>query len=168
MTLSDSDASGHSSLSPNSVSDSTTPVALNLDGHVVNLTVGSTLGGVEASFATSLATREYAIPSGTAASANAGTGTIVLGGDGAMWFGEQNGIGRVTTSGAITEFPMVQPQRLVLGPDGAVWFTTYYDSATGKTTRGRQEARARCIDAVIYAVIYNEHAAAPLKSRSSP
>jgi streptogramin lyase len=55
----------------------------------------------------------------------------MLGGDGAMWFGEQNGIGRSDANGNITEYPMVQPQQLVAGPDGAVWFTTYYDNATG-------------------------------------
>ena len=64
---------------------------------------------------------------------------IVLGPDGALWFTEyavngDNGaphtgskIGRITTEGAIAEFPLPvagsSPQAIVAGPDGALWFT---------------------------------------------
>jgi len=37
-----------------------------------------------------------------------------------------NGIGRITTAGAITEFPIGDPRgplRITAGPDGALWFT---------------------------------------------
>jgi sugar lactone lactonase YvrE len=134
VTLVDSDASGHSSISPNPVPDSTGPVNLVLDGKPVNLRIsaaGSLSAGI-AVFASSLATHEFTVPSGQTTASNGGTGSIVLGGDGAMWFGEQTGIGRVDVNGAITEYPMVQPQQMVRGADGAVWFTTFFDSSNGQ------------------------------------
>ena len=94
-----------------------------LDGKAVNarISTGPNTGNL---FATGVAAHEYNVPSGTYTSAYAGTGTIVLG-DGAMWFGEQDRIGRSDANGNITEYAMVQPLQLVAGPDGAVWFTTY-------------------------------------------
>jgi streptogramin lyase len=52
---------------------------------------------------------------------------IALGSDGALWFTEFRAgkIGRITTSGAITEFPVSAgcgPGGITLGPDGAIWF----------------------------------------------
>ncbi|HTD33880.1 MAG TPA: hypothetical protein VK665_09490 [Candidatus Elarobacter sp.] len=138
VTLTNDDKSVHTALSPNPVKSSTDTVALNYDGKAavnarISTTFNTTPGFGGAIFATSLAAHEYAVPSGTPASSNAGTGTIVMGGDGAMWFGEQNGVGRADASGTITEYPMVQPQQMVRGADGAVWFTTYYDRATGNS-----------------------------------
>lgn len=132
VTLTNDDKSGHTTISPNPVVSSATSVALNFDGSASNARISASLTGSGVTlFASAVAAHEYAIPSGTLAASNAGTGTIVQGGDGAMWFGEQNGVGRVDANGAITEYPMVQPQLMVRGADGAVWFTTYYDSATG-------------------------------------
>src|SRR5713226_9253788 len=54
---------------------------------------------------------------------------ITAGPDGALWFTERfaNKIGRIDTSGNITEFaiPTVVsfPQGITAGPDGALWFT---------------------------------------------
>jgi hypothetical protein len=135
VTLTDDDKSGHTTISPNPVTSSTAAVSLNYDGKASNARISTTLstapGSGGALFASSLRAHEYAIPSGVPSSSNAGTGTIVMGGDGAMWFGENNGVGRVTASGTITEYHTVQPQVMVKGADGAVWFSTYYDSATG-------------------------------------
>ncbi|HEX3464405.1 MAG TPA: hypothetical protein VHS78_10200 [Candidatus Elarobacter sp.] len=132
VTLTNDDKSGHTTISPNPVVSSSTAVALNYDGGASNARISASFtGAASALFASAVAAHEYAIPSGTLAASNAGTGTIVLGGDGAMWFGEQNGVGRIDANGAITEYPMVQPQVMVRGADGAVWFTTAYDSATG-------------------------------------
>jgi virginiamycin B lyase len=62
-------------------------------------------------------------------------GGIAAGPDGALWFTEegppaspqQSFIGRLTTSGQYTHFPVLGPARLpdqiVAGPDGAMWFT---------------------------------------------
>ena len=66
---------------------------------------------------------------------------ITAGPDGALWFSDySNGrIGRITTGGAITYFPVpafsVAPMAITAGPDGALWFTT---NATkiGKLTTG--------------------------------
>jgi streptogramin lyase len=53
---------------------------------------------------------------------------IVSGPDGALWFTELSSgvIGRITTAGAITEFPLHSgaiPEGITVGPDGALWFS---------------------------------------------
>jgi hypothetical protein len=69
---------------------------------------------------------------------------IALGPDGALWFAETdaNKIGRMTTTGRITEFALPPdpsgpnlPGEIVAGPDGAMWFTE-----SGVNKIGRIEA----------------------------
>ena len=56
---------------------------------------------------------------------------LAVGPDGALWFTEENAhaIGRITTSGTITEFqlqtPFAGPSEITAGPDGALWFTEF-------------------------------------------
>jgi virginiamycin B lyase len=55
---------------------------------------------------------------------------ITAGPDGAMWFTERAGyrIGRITTHGRISEFPLppgTSPFDITSGHDGVLWFTTY-------------------------------------------
>ncbi|HKY76707.1 MAG TPA: hypothetical protein VJS45_11225, partial [Acidimicrobiia bacterium] len=66
---------------------------------------------------------------------------IMAGPDGAMWFVESGGdqIGRITTDGVITEYPLPRrdterswPTGPILGPDKALWF---YESYAGKLGR---------------------------------
>jgi streptogramin lyase len=65
---------------------------------------------------------------------------IAVGPDGAMWFTEYGGnrIGRITTSGAVTEFDLpranVGANDITAGPDGALWFTEYKGNAIGRIT----------------------------------
>src|SRR5215813_7846050 len=60
---------------------------------------------------------------------SSGPTDIIKGPDGAMWFTEAtaNKIGRITTDGVITEFPIPtggsEPFSITAGPDGALWFT---------------------------------------------
>jgi streptogramin lyase len=67
---------------------------------------------------------EVAIPT-----ANSTPGALTVGPDGNLWFVEQSGnnIGRITTTGSITEFAIptagANPQGITAGPDGNVWFT---------------------------------------------
>jgi virginiamycin B lyase len=72
---------------------------------------------------------------------------IVSGPDGALWFsgsgdnGTDNSIGRITTSGAISEFPIPTANAGVngatAGPDGALWFTELSGNKIGRiTTQG--------------------------------
>jgi virginiamycin B lyase len=69
---------------------------------------------------------------------------ITAGPDGALWFtnGGVNGggyaIGRITTSGSITMYPLTRwPAYIAAGPDGAVWFTYTHENAIGRiTTKG--------------------------------
>ena len=62
---------------------------------------------------------------------------IAAGPDGALWFTEENAhaIGRITTRGAITEFPLrtgLSPTDITAGRDGALWFAA--DGCVGRIT----------------------------------
>ena len=62
---------------------------------------------------------------------------IVSGPDGNLWFteGNANKIGRITTSGSITEFPTPsEPGSIVVGPDHAFWFTEGLTHTIGRMT----------------------------------
>ena len=65
---------------------------------------------------------------------------ITAGPDGALWFTDYNYnfIGRITTAGVITEFPLPTkgsaPNGITVGPDGALWFTEKSEP-TGKIGR---------------------------------
>jgi len=64
---------------------------------------------------------------------------IAAGPDGALWFTElSNKIGRITTAGVITEFPVPtvasQPRQISAGPDGALWFTEQAANKIGRIT----------------------------------
>jgi virginiamycin B lyase len=68
-----------------------------------------------------------------------------------LWFTEHNGnkIGRITTAGVITEFPIPTagstPWGITAGPDGALWFAESNANKIGRiTTAGgvRYESRA--------------------------
>lgn len=55
-----------------------------------------------------------------------GPNSITSGPDGALWFTAFNTIGRITTSGTSTIYPvsnLFAPQDITSGPDGALWFT---------------------------------------------
>jgi uncharacterized protein (TIGR03437 family) len=84
--------------------------------------------------ATGAVTNEYVVPTPTASLAG-----IAAGPDGNLWFTELDGkkIGRITTAGAITEFPVPAggcPEGITNGPDGAVWFADYCNGAIGRIT----------------------------------
>jgi virginiamycin B lyase len=65
---------------------------------------------------------------------------IAVGPDGALWFTEAygNNIGRITTGGSITEYPVptagAQPFGIVAGPDNALWFTEFVGGNIGRIT----------------------------------
>ncbi|HLQ76517.1 MAG TPA: hypothetical protein VK210_04135, partial [Terriglobia bacterium] len=64
---------------------------------------------------------------------------ITIGPDGALWFTENNSsrIGRMTTSGVVTEYPLLgssSPGSIVPGPDGALWFTEGGSNRIGRIT----------------------------------
>jgi virginiamycin B lyase len=56
---------------------------------------------------------------------------ITAGPDGALWFtnSTNNSIGRISTSGVVTNYPLpadgTQPYGITTGPDGALWFTKH-------------------------------------------
>jgi virginiamycin B lyase len=66
--------------------------------------------------------------------------SITSGPDGNLWFTEQAGnqIGRITTSGTVTEFPIPtansQPVGITSGPDGNLWFTEQAGNQIGRIT----------------------------------
>src|SRR5438094_4369341 len=66
---------------------------------------------------------EFAVPT-----TNSAPGSITAGPDGNLWFTEEAGnkIGRISPTGAISEFPLAvgaMPGGIVVGPDGNLWFT---------------------------------------------
>jgi streptogramin lyase len=64
---------------------------------------------------------------------------ITAGPDGNMWFLEQGNakVGKITTSGAITEYALPagsEPYGIALGPDSDLWFTEWNHASVGKIT----------------------------------
>ncbi len=71
---------------------------------------------------------------------------LALGSDGSLWFTEdnlgsvadtQNAIGRLTTSGKYSQWPLPPgsgPTRIAAGPDGALWFTERGGQRIGRIT----------------------------------
>jgi virginiamycin B lyase len=88
-------------------------------------------------------TTEFPVPT-----ASSGPLDIAAGSDGALWFVEQSAdkIGRISTSGTITEFPLTgsfsnscsgtsrAPNSITTGPDGALWFTEFCANKIGRIT----------------------------------
>lgn len=54
--------------------------------------------------------------------------SIAPGSDGALWFATTQGVGRITTSGAVSFYPAARAgsdaESITAGPDGALWFTS--------------------------------------------
>lgn len=67
-------------------------------------------------------------------------GGIVVGPDGALWFGESaaNNIARMTTDGRVTEYPIPTPNSnpigITVGPDDALWFVERVGNKIGRIT----------------------------------
>jgi len=62
---------------------------------------------------------------------------ITAGPDGALWFAEGGKIGRITTSGAISEYPLATfsyIDGIAAGPDGALWFAETTGNKVGRIT----------------------------------
>jgi hypothetical protein len=79
---------------------------------------------------------EYPLPT-----ANANPSGIAGGSDGALWFSESGAsqIGRITTAGVVTEYPLPEATRLydiTIGPDGNLWFTEFDANKIGRITTG--------------------------------
>jgi virginiamycin B lyase len=67
---------------------------------------------------------------------------ITAGPDGALWFTQYGGIGRITTgtSPTVTHYPLPQtyinqPEPIIAGPDGALWFGENKQGFTGGTNQ---------------------------------
>src|SRR6266536_4153344 len=71
---------------------------------------------------------------------------IAAGPDGALWFTESPGgkIGRITTSGVVSEFPVnFLPESIAAGPDGNLWTANIAGPCIGRiTTSGVSNAFA--------------------------
>jgi sugar lactone lactonase YvrE len=63
---------------------------------------------------------------------------ITSGPDGALWFTNvnNNSIGRITTSGVVSDYPGTgfNPLGITAGPDGALWFTNSNSNSIGRIT----------------------------------
>jgi hypothetical protein len=88
--------------------------------------------------------------------------------DGALWFTDvtNNAIGRITLSGAVTEYPIPTanstPARIVTGPDGALWFTENSGNKIGRiTTSGTiTEYAVPTADASVFGIAATQSGAA--------
>ena len=78
---------------------------------------------------------EYALPNGEQPRG------IVTGPDAAIWFTENAGIGRLTVSGKLSEFPLPagngsgMPYQIAVGPDRNLWFIEYIPEGEGRVGR---------------------------------
>ncbi|MBV9270637.1 MAG: hypothetical protein JO165_06055 [Candidatus Eremiobacteraeota bacterium] len=134
ITLANSDTSGATTLSETTVTAPSDVVTLRYDGTsyvdpIITSTPSNGMPGNPIARLVPMATAtEIAIPSASKTAAG-----MVVGSDGALWFSESRGMGRVTTGGAITEYPFsgatMGPSAVALGPDGNVWFTGAINNA---------------------------------------
>ena len=96
-----------------------------------------TTGGQVTEFPLPTVSVDVGFPSGPIQEAPIPT-DIVSGADGALWFNEGLlGIGRITTDGQISRFPVAgaQVDSLAFGPDKALWFTnTEFKNTIGRMT----------------------------------
>jgi virginiamycin B lyase len=71
------------------------------------------------------AVTDYALPTSYVGENAVGHSGIARGPDGAIWFSwggsQDSGIGRVTPSGAMTEYQAALSGPLAIGPDGQLW-----------------------------------------------
>ena len=137
--LSDSDSFA-TSLSATEIIGPGAPVTLTYNGKSIwSATISGSASGVPAasiapaSFAPAIAFFLYPI-----LTANAQPRSLVGGPDGAVWFTENltGKIGRIDTSGNMTEYPATTPNPLDItaGPDGALWFTDGTNNKIGRMT----------------------------------
>lgn len=61
---------------------------------------------------------------------------LAVGSDGNTWFCGDGNVGKVTSTGAITLYPIANAKcsDATEGPDGAIWFTDYGNGAIGRVT----------------------------------
>lgn len=62
---------------------------------------------------------------------------MTLGPDGAVWYASSSKIGKITTSGAITEYGSSGVEDIINGPDGNLWFVTSSPGSTSGNTVGK-------------------------------
>jgi virginiamycin B lyase len=130
ITVTDSDKSGHSSITNATLNGPGDTTALRYDGGYAAGTITATAQFAQpeqpftpgAAFAPTIATVETALPSGH------GARSIIVGADGALWFADPSGsIGRMTTGGQLTQYPVpagTLPYLVAPHPDGSIWFVT--------------------------------------------
>jgi streptogramin lyase len=139
VLLTNSDASGVTSLSTTTVANASTAVTLSYNGKALTAATVAPANGTGATFAPTPTITEYTVPS---VAANDLTG-IAAGPDGNVWFTEysSNAIGRITPAGVVSTFPIPTagsiPGSITGAPDGALWFTQSGTNQVGRmTTQG--------------------------------
>lgn len=77
-------------------------------------------------------------------------GRIAVGADDALWFTHSLGVGRITTTGEITDFELQEPrdssrfaEDLAVGPDGAMWLTLQDSDIESHDIKPRSSAIGR-------------------------
>src|SRR5205823_7225223 len=56
--------------------------------------------------------------------------------DGALWFTDEDGVGRISASGVVSSIyhGLNYPAGITTGPDGNLWFTGFYQGVVGRLT----------------------------------
>lgn len=132
VTMIDQDATGHTSLSTLVLSSPADPIAMHADGSYFP-PAGLTATWVDPTSVTHMPFTQIAtgVPTiETSLGAARIATSLVVGGDGALWFGERvsASIGRLTPGGVPTYFPMAGgwgPVTLATAQDGAIWFSAF-------------------------------------------
>jgi streptogramin lyase len=139
VLLTNSDGSGVTSLSTTTVANASAAVTLSYNGKALTSATVNPGNGTGATFAPIPTITEYAVPSATAGDLQG----IAPGPDGNLWFTEfsSNAIGRITTGGVVSTFPIPSagsgPGSITGAPDGALWFTQSATNQVGRmTTQG--------------------------------
>lgn len=149
VTLSTSDTTGATTITTSGpdrppageLVSSADTASLGYNGAAIgSATIGAAAGAIKntALFTPAVIT-EYQIPTGGSSEATSTNPTgIVEGPDGALWFAESTGnqIGRITTGGSATEYPIPtassDPFFITVGPDRALWFTELEGNQIGR------------------------------------
>ena len=127
ITLTNSDTSGHTSLTKTTISGPGDVTALQYDGGYAAGTITASAQGLASNPPTPPTAQFFpTIPATeTPIAANRTARSIVVGPDGALWFAESPGyLGRITTAGALTESVIPGNYNafvLCTGPDNALW-----------------------------------------------
>lgn len=141
IPLTNTDASGATTLNVNPVPGPTADVTLSYDGaSLTTTTITASVNGVAQTAGAATLTLQPPLITEYHLSYGSSPYGIVTGPDQNLWFTESGGdrIGQITTSGTISEYSIptsgAGPEGITNGPDGALWFAELRGDKIGRIT----------------------------------